>query len=73
MRLLMIALGASAGIFVVPIQVRIQQSPPIEQKGRVIGVMNLFNWIGILLSAAFLGIVGVVLRMISTEGSIGKN
>lgn len=72
-RILMILLGASAGIFVVPIQVRIQQSPPIEQKGRVIGVMNLFNWIGILLSAAFLGIVGVVLRMISTEGSIGKN
>jgi acyl-[acyl-carrier-protein]-phospholipid O-acyltransferase/long-chain-fatty-acid--[acyl-carrier-protein] ligase len=65
----MILLGLSAGIFVVPIQVYIQQFPPAEQKGRVLGVQNLFNWIGILLAAAFVGIMNAVLG--ATFGATG--
>jgi MFS family permease len=68
-RALMILLGLSAGIFVVPIQVYIQQFPPAEQKGRVLGVQNLFNWIGILLAAAFVGIMNAVLG--ATFGATG--
>lgn len=57
-RLAMIELGASAGLFVVPLQVVLQSSPPDEFKGRMIGTMNLVNWIGILLSAVFVGVIG---------------
>lgn len=54
-RLILIGLGASAGLFVVPLQVVLQAVPPESQKGRVIGTMNLANWIGILLSAVYYG------------------
>ena len=49
----LIWLGACAGFFAVPLQVALQSVPPESQKGRMIGTMNLVNWIGILLSAAF--------------------
>ncbi|MEX0700609.1 MAG: MFS transporter [Planctomycetales bacterium] len=45
--------GFFAGLFVVPLQVFMQARPPEDQKGRMIGAMNLVNWIGILGSAAF--------------------
>lgn len=45
--------GFFAGLFVVPLQVFMQARPPEDQKGRMIGAMNLVNWIGILLSAGF--------------------
>lgn len=48
----MIALGAFAGLFAVPLQVYLQHRPPREVKGRMIGAMNLVNWIGIVISAA---------------------
>ena len=54
LRLGMFLLGVSAGFFVIPIQVYIQQAPPAEQKGRLIGAMNFMTWIGILISAGFL-------------------
>jgi acyl-[acyl-carrier-protein]-phospholipid O-acyltransferase/long-chain-fatty-acid--[acyl-carrier-protein] ligase len=44
-------LGASAGLFAVPLQVFLQATAPANQKGQIIGTMNLCNWIGILLSA----------------------
>jgi acyl-[acyl-carrier-protein]-phospholipid O-acyltransferase/long-chain-fatty-acid--[acyl-carrier-protein] ligase len=47
----LIALGASAGLFAVPLQVYLQSQAPVAQKGQIIGTMNLFNWVGILLSA----------------------
>ncbi len=53
--LLLTGLGLSAGIFAVPLQVFLQARPPAEQKGRMIGAMNLINWIGILLAAGFYG------------------
>ncbi len=54
LRLSMFLLGVSAGFFVIPIQVYIQEAPPAELKGRLIGAMNFMTWTGILLSAGFL-------------------
>lgn len=53
---LLILLGLSAGLFVVPLQVALQAVPPEDQRGRMIGTMNLVNWTGILLSAVFYGV-----------------
>lgn len=62
LRFSMVFLGVSAGMFVVPVQVFLQQAPPPEFKGRLLGVQNLVTWIGILLSAAFVGVAGMALR-----------
>ena len=43
----LIAVGLFAGFFSVPLQVYLQSTAPVEQKGRIIGAMNLMNWIGI--------------------------
>ena len=45
--------GFFAGIFAVPPQVFIQTRPPDSSKGRVIGAMNLFTWIGITAAAGY--------------------
>jgi acyl-[acyl-carrier-protein]-phospholipid O-acyltransferase/long-chain-fatty-acid--[acyl-carrier-protein] ligase len=39
-----------AAIFILPIQVFMQSRPPAEAKGRMIGTMNLVNFIGLLLA-----------------------
>ncbi len=46
----LVVLGASAGVFAVPLTVYLQALTPSGQKGQIIGVMNLVNWIGILAS-----------------------
>ena len=52
---LLIVLGFCAGVFVVPLQVFLQVRPPEDQKGRMMGMMNLVNFCGLMLSAgAFL-------------------
>jgi hypothetical protein len=38
---------------VVPLQVVLQARPPDKLKGRMIGTMNLINWIAILAGAGF--------------------
>ncbi len=53
-------LGFSAGVFVIPIQVYIQEAPPPEQKGRVIGALNLTSWIGIVASALFFAVANTI-------------
>jgi MFS family permease len=53
LRSILTLLGFFAGLFAVPLQVFLQVYPPDEQKGRVIGAMNLINWIGIVFSAFF--------------------
>ena len=63
LRFSMVLLGFSAGIFVVPVQVFLQQAPPPELKGRLLGVQNLVTWLGILLSAAYVALFGIVLRL----------
>ncbi len=67
-RVALVGLGASAGLFVVPLQVVLQASPPEELKGRMIGTMNLANWIGILLSALFVGIFAKLLPLVEQAG-----
>jgi acyl-[acyl-carrier-protein]-phospholipid O-acyltransferase/long-chain-fatty-acid--[acyl-carrier-protein] ligase len=47
--------GGATGLFSVPLQVFLQGRPPADQKGRVIGAMNLLNWVGIFLAAATYG------------------
>jgi acyl-[acyl-carrier-protein]-phospholipid O-acyltransferase/long-chain-fatty-acid--[acyl-carrier-protein] ligase len=47
--LLLVALGMSAGFFVVPINALIQNRPRSEVKGRVIGASNLLSFGGIAL------------------------
>ena len=47
------AAGIFTGLLAVPLQVFLQTRPPDEQKGRVIGTMNLVNWIGIILSGVY--------------------
>ena len=56
-RLTFLGLGISAGVFVVPLQVFLQSRPADDQKGRMIGAMNLVNWIGIVCSAVFLMLI----------------
>lgn len=63
LRLNMILLGGAAGMFVVPVQVYLQQAPPDDMKGRLLGVQNLITWIGILLSAVYVGVGSMLLNV----------
>jgi acyl-[acyl-carrier-protein]-phospholipid O-acyltransferase/long-chain-fatty-acid--[acyl-carrier-protein] ligase len=63
LRLNMMLLGGSAGMFVVPVQVYLQQAPPNDMKGRLLGVQNLVTWIGILFSAVYVGVGGAMLNL----------
>ena len=47
--------GLFAGLYAVPLQVYLQAKAPEHLKGRMIGAMNFFNWIGIVISAGFYG------------------
>lgn len=46
----LIATGMFAAVFIIPIQVFMQKRPPAELKGRMIGTMNLANFIGVLIA-----------------------
>ncbi len=59
-RLTLVVLGVFAGLFAVPLQVFIQIRPPEDQKGRMIGAMNLLNWIGILIASMFYFLTSVL-------------
>ncbi len=48
--LALILLGIFSAIYSVPLQVFLQQRPPAAIKGRMIGTMNLANFIGILIA-----------------------
>jgi MFS family permease len=52
-RVLLGGVGLFAGFFYVPLAVIMQVRPPADKKGRMIGAMNLVNWICILLAAGF--------------------
>ncbi len=52
-RAFLTGVGLFAGFFYVPLAVFMQVRPPLDQKGRMIGAMNLANWIGILIAAVF--------------------
>lgn len=63
------SVGFSAGVFAVPPQVFIQARPPASRKGRVIGAMNLFTWIGILLAAVWYYLLSLLLGMLGWADS----
>ncbi len=46
----LIVMGMFAAVFIIPIQVFMQQRPPAEIKGRMIGTMNFANFVGILIA-----------------------
>ncbi|MEI8211905.1 MAG: MFS transporter [Planctomycetota bacterium] len=46
----LIGAGIGAAVFVIPLQVFLQQRPPSELKGRMIGTMNFANFVGILIA-----------------------
>lgn len=69
LRAAMFLLGVSAGVFVIPVQVFVQQTPPAELKGRMIGAMNFMTWMGILASAGFLFATNKVLAVIWGDDS----
>ena len=46
----LIIAGIGAAVFVIPLQVFLQQRPPAEIKGRMIATMNFANFVGILLA-----------------------
>ena len=48
--LMLIGAGIGAAVFVIPLQVFLQDRPPAALKGRMIGTMNLVNFIGILIA-----------------------
>jgi acyl-[acyl-carrier-protein]-phospholipid O-acyltransferase/long-chain-fatty-acid--[acyl-carrier-protein] ligase len=61
----LLLLGASAGTFVVPLQVFMQTRPPADLKGRTIATTNLANWIAIIASAAIYALFDVIVRAAS--------
>lgn len=69
-RAALVGLGTSAGLFVVPLQVVLQVAPPESLKGRMIGTMNLVNWIGILLSALFVGLYAKFISFVDWLGLV---
>jgi hypothetical protein len=52
-RIVLVCSGFFAGLFALPVQVYLQARPPQNVKGRVIGAMNLVNWIAIVVAAYF--------------------
>ncbi len=63
------ALGFCAGLFAVPLQVYLQAHPPKDQKGRMIGSMNLINWIAILVASGMYEICRHVLMKVGLPPS----
>lgn len=61
-RIVLIFSGFFAGLFALPVQVYLQAKPPQNVKGRVIGAMNLVNWIAIVLAAIFFFLSDALLR-----------
>ncbi|WP_417851358.1 MFS transporter [Thalassoglobus sp.] len=52
----LIWLGFCAGLFTVPLQVFLQTATPRLHKGRIIGAMNLANWIGMAMAGVYYSI-----------------
>lgn len=52
-QILLALMGFCAGLFALPVQVFLQSKPPAALKGRMIGTMNLINWVAIIFSAVF--------------------
>jgi MFS family permease len=51
----LLLLGASTGLFIVPLQAFMQEAAPDGKKGRMIAVMNQANWVGIAINGVIYG------------------
>jgi acyl-[acyl-carrier-protein]-phospholipid O-acyltransferase/long-chain-fatty-acid--[acyl-carrier-protein] ligase len=58
----LLLLGASAGLFAVPLQVFLQTRPPATLKGRTIATANLANWLAIIASAGIYAVFDIIVR-----------
>ena len=58
----LIVVGVFTGIFAVPLQVILQERPPVELRGCTIATQNLLNWIGITGSAVVYAVAGLLLE-----------
>jgi acyl-[acyl-carrier-protein]-phospholipid O-acyltransferase/long-chain-fatty-acid--[acyl-carrier-protein] ligase len=58
----LLGLGLSAGLMTVPLLAYIQSRTPEEQRGRIIGAMNLANWIGIAAAGQYYAVSNIILR-----------
>lgn len=63
--LALICLGLSAGLFTVPLLAYIQSHTPEQQRGRIIGAMNLANWIGIAAAGQYYAVANIILRSLN--------
>lgn len=64
----LVALGLSAGFFIVPIAATLQHRPPPEAKGAVQGAANLLSFVGIFAASAMQMLLGRVCRL--TPGQV---
>lgn len=58
----LVLLGISTGMFIVPVQVSLQALPPAGEKGRMIALMNQCNWIGVILGTVLLKVTQLSLK-----------
>jgi acyl-[acyl-carrier-protein]-phospholipid O-acyltransferase/long-chain-fatty-acid--[acyl-carrier-protein] ligase len=65
----LVVLGMSAGMFAIPVQVFIQVRPPQKQRGRMIAVMNLLNFIAIFLAGPVYKLFDVIANSASLPRS----
>jgi acyl-[acyl-carrier-protein]-phospholipid O-acyltransferase/long-chain-fatty-acid--[acyl-carrier-protein] ligase len=63
----LILMGFSAGLFIVPLNALLQQRSGKEEKGQLIATNNFFNTMGVLLASAFLWYFSDVLRLSSDQ------
>lgn len=61
----LLMLGAFTGLFIVPLQVFMQEAPPEGKKGRMIAVMNQANWVGVVLNGV---VYSGIARLIEARG-----
>lgn len=66
----LILLGMCAGFYTVPLQVFLQARAPEDQKGRIIGTMNLANWIGICLAGGIYWISNVIVSSLAAPPNL---
>jgi len=64
---LLFVLGASAGMFLVPLNAFLQSRPPVERRGEVLAVSNTLSWLGVLFAALFLYLLNSVIRFDQPE------
>ncbi|MCA9070557.1 MAG: hypothetical protein KDA84_16615, partial [Planctomycetaceae bacterium] len=65
----MLGVSFFGGLFIVPLQVFLQARPPKDQKGRMIGAMNLVNWLAICFAGGFMGISNAIFEALGCGAS----